>query len=47
MERLVKLLEREMFQKKVVEKIKTHVMFNNFGGRGGESCRLWSMWKNT
>jgi len=31
-------LEREMFQTKVVEKIKTHFMFHNFLRK---SCHLW------
>ena len=33
-------LEREMFQTKVVEKIKTHFVFNNFFFPR-KSCRLW------
>ena len=32
-----------MLQTKAVEKIKTHILCSVFfwGGRGGESCRLW------
>jgi hypothetical protein len=35
-------LELEMFQIKVMEKIRTHILCSIFlGGRGGESYRLW------
>jgi hypothetical protein len=39
-------LEWEMLQAKVVEKIKTHFMFNNFFFWGGNHSLYEIMWKN-